>query len=221
MTTTVRLGDSSDNPKVGDKLYYPGVSGTVSILSIDSFDSSTRLGTYTVSSTSDISSQTIIGGADNTEAVRAFKYAGGDTSQLAPYLKSAAGPADGRFNLEQNKIFWNNALKAGRNYRNKDGFAQRITAYEGGYSPDETGTAQVNSFRADTKDHVDCGILVSGGALEDSTVINGNFNDFIDVGGEYPSQYLFAGRNVWSALDPSIYITPDPPIWNGIKAFNV
>ncbi len=220
LTTTARLGDSNDNPKVGDKLYYGAINGEVTITAINTFDSNTRLGTYAVSSTANAGSQTIIGGADTAEAVRAYKYAQGDTSQLAPYLATAAGAADGQFNLAQNRIYVQNTLIIGRAHRNRHGYPKRVTFYEGGLSPDETGTVQVNTFRAASKNHADAEKLINGGTMSDGSVVAGNFNDCVNFGGEYPSQYLFCGRNVWSALDPSIYVAPDPAIWNGIKAFN-
>lgn len=47
------------------------------------------------------------------------------------------------------------------------------------------------------------------------------YNDFAAAGGEYPSCYLFAGTgNVWSVWDPDIYVTPTPPQWAAIAAFN-
>lgn len=46
--------------------------------------------------------------------------------------------------------------------------------------------------------------------------IHGNIQNFIDAGGEYPSQYLLAGPgSIWAVFD-SVFDAGTPPIWAGL-----
>jgi hypothetical protein len=48
-----------------------------------------------------------------------------------------------------------------------------------------------------------------------------NYDDFISVGGEFPSVYLLAGAaQVWALWDPDVYRSTTPPQWLGLQDFN-
>src|SRR5262249_49070451 len=96
----------------------------------------------------------------------------------------------------------------------------KMTAYEGGYSPDFTGggVSQVDILRF-------AGKLVTSSpgnatGLQGYTKIN--YDNFIAAGGEFPSMYIFTGiypsGNVWSVFE-DIY-QPNPPQIEAVKAFN-
>lgn len=93
-----------------------------------------------------------------------------------------------------------------------DSFAMDIELgqYEGGYSPDFVGTAEVNTFRRATKDWP--------GLYQQN---HKNYNRFISVvGGLEPSCYRMTGENdAWGVLDPNEWVT-DPPQWTSIRHFN-
>ncbi|SEE51567.1 hypothetical protein [Bradyrhizobium lablabi] len=48
------------------------------------------------------------------------------------------------------------------------------------------------------------------------------YNDLTSISGaSFPSNYIIGGaNNDWSVLDPNIFVTPDPPQWSAIVAFN-
>jgi PKD repeat protein len=46
------------------------------------------------------------------------------------------------------------------------------------------------------------------------------YNDFVDLGGEYPSCYMLSGYQLWSVWDPSIYEDTPSTRWDAILAFN-
>ena len=93
---------------------------------------------------------------------------------------------------------------------------KRMCGYEGGYSPDYTGS-QVDQLRAASK---------LAPSLSDFTIMNyKNFVDLSDDGfaAEFPSCFRLSGmntrNNAWSILD-DVYQTPNQPQWNAIIAFN-
>jgi hypothetical protein len=92
-----------------------------------------------------------------------------------------------------------------------------MCGYEGGYSPDYTGEAQLDALRSASKQVA---------SLSNFTTIN--FNNFVSLSGigftaEFPSIFQFSGQapsnSAWSVLE-DIYKTPNPPQWNAIVAFN-
>jgi hypothetical protein len=92
----------------------------------------------------------------------------------------------------------------------------KMCGYEGGYSPDYTGS-QADVLRAASK-------LVP--SLSGFTTLNySNFVSLSDVNftAEFPSCFQLSGltpsNNAWSVLE-DIYQTPNPPQWTAIIAFN-
>lgn len=83
--------------------------------------------------------------------------------------------------------------------------------YEGGYSPDYGGDAEINTFRAAQKNWP---------GLYNLTMENYmTFEQTYD--GIYSSELNFSGtNNAWAILDPSIYVTPDPPHWTAAMHYN-
>ncbi|MEH2526197.1 hypothetical protein V1288_004106 [Bradyrhizobium sp. AZCC 2176] len=153
------------------------------------------------------------------EAVIAANYAAavtaGDTalqqSIVAAYASTANSGA-GNYTIAKCATFYANwkawALSLG---------ITKMCGYEGGYSPDLNGTAQVKALRAASK---------QASVLYNLTTIN--YNNFVGLsdGGftaEFPSCFQLSGpmpiNNAWSVLD-DIYQTPNPPQWNAIAAFN-
>jgi PKD repeat protein len=47
-----------------------------------------------------------------------------------------------------------------------------------------------------------------------------NYNDFVDLGGEFPSCYMLAGYQLWSVWDPGLYEETPSTRWDAILAFN-
>lgn len=117
-------------------------------------------------------------------------------------------------------IITQNYFTTAQTYTNDAGNKIKVTFYEGGYSPDYTGSNQVNFFRDGSKFVADVGIAINGGTLASTTVIAGNYPDLVSAGGEFPSCFELSGTNVdWPVLDPDLYAT-DPPQWTAIVAFN-
>ena len=92
-----------------------------------------------------------------------------------------------------------------------------MCGYEGGYSPDFGGSAQVRALRAGSK---------RAGCLEAYTLANYRaFTGLSDAGfrAEFPSCFQLSARspadNAWSVLD-DIHESPDPPQWRALVAFN-
>jgi hypothetical protein len=85
----------------------------------------------------------------------------------------------------------------------------KVTQYEGGYSPDTTGTSQQNTFRWASSQRA---------VLQSLTVQN--FTNFQNAGSntEFPAEYQFsnAGSNIWGIWNPDIYQSRAPPRWQGI-----
>lgn len=75
-----------------------------------------------------------------------------------------------------------------------------MSAYEGGYSPDYTGTVEINTFREATKSwpghyYLTCKM----------------YRKFQKVyAGVFPSCYYFSGDGAWSIHDPDIYAADSP-----------
>lgn len=226
--------DNSNNntyvPAIGDKVYLQGStsvpSGTTpvavaTITAVNSYTSATGAGNYTVTSTSDAGSQKIVIGPDLSEVVMALKYFNNpDSTLLDAYIGGAAFLGGRVDSLVGNVNCFIIARNAGKLYRNKDGYQLALTFYEGGFSPDFTSTSQVNAFRSACKKSPELIKTFLGGTLNNAQVVNGNYNDCL-VYGSFPSMYQFAGAsNAWSVLDPSIYVTPDPPQWTAATTFN-
>jgi hypothetical protein len=153
------------------------------------------------------------------EAISAANYAAavtaGDTAQqqqiVAAYASTAnSGP--GSYTIAKCAVFFANwkawALSFG---------IKKMCGYEGGYSPDLGGTAQVRALRAASK---------LAPVLYNLTIINyQNFIGLSDSGftAEFPSCFQLSGaaptNNAWSVLD-DVYQTPNPPQWNALVAFN-
>jgi hypothetical protein len=93
----------------------------------------------------------------------------------------------------------------------------KMCGYEGGYSPDYTGS-QADLLRAASK---------QAPSLSGFTTMN--YNNFVGLSdsnftAEFPSCFQLSGaapsNNVWSVLE-DIYQTPNPPQWTAIVAFNL
>jgi hypothetical protein len=92
----------------------------------------------------------------------------------------------------------------------------KMCGYEGGYSPDYTGS-QADLLRAASK---------QAPSLSGFTTMN--YNNFVGLAdanfvAEFPSCFQLSGvapsNNAWSVLE-DVYQTPNPPQWNAIIAFN-
>jgi PKD repeat protein len=46
------------------------------------------------------------------------------------------------------------------------------------------------------------------------------YNDFVDLGGEFPSCYMLSGYQLWSVWDPGLYVETPSTRWDAILAFN-
>lgn len=95
-------------------------------------------------------------------------------------------------------------------------YGLKLTQYEGGYSPDTSGGANVDTLRHDSK-------LLSP-LLYDYTLQN--YEDFLALNPgvcEYPSHFDLSGfdggTSSWSLFDPNIYEIPNPQ-WDAIVEFN-
>lgn len=96
----------------------------------------------------------------------------------------------------------------------------KLVQYEGDYSPDFTGTAEVNTFRKATKGWP--GLYRA--ACQ-------NYQTFIKVyGGEFPSRYRLSGPNdAWGIFDEGdLYLPANPVQWrafvdtsNGVRPFRL
>lgn len=163
-----------------------------------------------------------------TETTLAAAYAGGDLSAATTYADYCNAAAAAGFDLAQLRIYWSNLYAWAQSFTNRDGFEIRMTAYEGGYSPDVNvgESSNVRNLRLASKHVADMYQLIIGGTLADSTVCAGNYNDFVNAGGEFPSCFQFEGGssnavfdNIWSIFDTNIYATPSPQ-WAAIVDFN-
>lgn len=113
-------------------------------------------------------------------------------------------------------------LQSARVYANWKAWAkgfgiQKMTSYEGGYSPDFWSTAEINQLRAASK---------LAPSLYSFTLTN--YNSFVGLTdstftAEFPSCFQLSGpfpnSSAWSVLE-DIYQSPTPPQWNAIVAFN-
>src|SRR5216683_4192682 len=159
-----------------------------------------------------IAAGTTIFAQNATAAALATSYA--DTSSAAADSSNGGNPA-------QVKIYFTNIFAYAATFTNNGGNALKGTFYEGGYSPDENSTTQINFLRDGSKKVADVGLLISGGTLANAAVVTGNYTDCISTGGEFPSCYQLAGTfNIWSVLDPDIFALPQTAQWNAIVAFN-
>ena len=87
------------------------------------------------------------------------------------------------------------------------------------------GTATYQSDSGGTSMAVALNALRNAGknAPDLETHMTSLYNSLVGLAGvKYPSNYLVAGgeSSIWPNLTPNIYVTPDPPQWLAIKAFN-
>lgn len=84
-----------------------------------------------------------------------------------------------------------------------------FTFYEGGYSADYTGDAQLNALKKGSK-----------AVTELDGITLDLYDDLDGLGCEFPSHLSFSGpNNVWSLWDPTVYDDPSPQVY-GIAEFN-
>jgi hypothetical protein len=149
------------------------------------------------------------------EQAAQYAKAAGDPARQAAIANAYASTSDrgtGPFTLQRVADMYVNwkawALSFG---------VRSMCGYEGGYSPDLGGTAQVRALRTASK-RAEC--------LEAFT--SANYRNFLslttaDFKAEFPSCFQLSGRtptdNAWSVLD-DVYETPEPPQWRAIVAFN-
>jgi hypothetical protein len=227
LTMISRDNTGSYVPQVGDKVYLQGSTtvpsgatpiAVATITSVTVGDKAT--GTYALTSTADVSSQKIVIGPDLSEAVMLSSISMTRTARClmtSSAVVRSLGPA---WTVLSATPRLTPLLAAGKLYRNKDGYQLRLTFYEGGYSPDYTSTAQINAFRAATKNSPELVKAMLGGTFLNGQTVNGNYNDAA-ANGVFPSMYQFSGgNNAWSVLDPTIYVTPDPPQWQAAATYN-
>lgn len=162
-------------------------------------------------------------GQETTDAASYAAAAGNAPLQLqiaTTYADTISGAASG-FNLAQNNIYFGFGFTFAQGFTNSAGNKLKMCGYEGGYSPDLTGTAQVNALRNASKFVDDIGKGITGGTLVSGATVTGIYNDFVNAGGEFPSCFQLAGSaNIWSVLDPTVYVSPQPAQWTAIAAFN-
>lgn len=97
-----------------------------------------------------------------------------------------------------------------RTYLNTLPVVLGLAQYEGGYSPDYGGNAEINTFRAATKNWPD---------LYFATLIN--HQTFVNTyGGVMPSEFQMSGATAWPMLDATIFVAVDPPRWTANVHFN-
>lgn len=91
---------------------------------------------------------------------------------------------------------------------------EEVTYYEGGYSPD-AATADY--------DGVDGSMELINAlrfASKNAPLLKDYLEEMYSVClriGVYPSVFELSGESVWAVLEPSIYVTPDPPQWLAIE----
>lgn len=97
---------------------------------------------------------------------------------------------------------------------NGGGVSIKLGSYEGGFSPDYSsfgGTSTVDQFRRYCKDWPGQYKLLT----------QYYYHLVYHLGGTQPSCFqLSTGGQAWSVLDPSVFITDDPPQWRAIREFN-
>lgn len=133
-------------------------------------------------------------------------------ASIANAYAATSDRSDGRYTLPQVRQMYANWKQWALSFR-----VRNMCGYEGGYSPDLGGTAEVRALRAESK---------RAACLEGFTLVNyRNFTGLTDgsLTAEFPSCFQLSGKaptdNAWSVLD-DLYQTPDPPQWKGIVAFN-
>lgn len=146
-----------------------------------------------------------------TEATLATAYAGGDLTAPTTYIGYLGGAASG-FNLATCTA----AYVAWKAWAQGYGI-NKMCGYEGGYSPDYSGSTNLDNLRK------------AGKAVTDLLYYNtDNIESFIaqtdgSFTAEFPSNFIPFGKlpddNVW-AIMVNIYQTPDPPQWTSIRLFN-
>jgi hypothetical protein len=152
-----------------------------------------------------------------TETTLATAYAGGDAT--APITYAATVVSGGTFTLDAVNTRYGDWKTWAQGFS-----ITRMCGYEGGYSPDYTGSSasQVNLLRAASK---------LAPELLYYTMLN--YNNFIGKSdgsftADFPSCYLFAGNpnvnvsglaSAWSVLE-DVYVSSDPPQWDAIVLFN-
>jgi hypothetical protein len=132
--------------------------------------------------------------------------------EIASAYASTSNSGTGAFTLSKCATLYANwkvwALKFG---------IKKMSGYEGGYSPDMNGTANVKALRAASK---------LSACLDSFTITN--YKNFVGLSddsftAEFPSCFQLSGmmpaNNCWSVLD-DVYQMPNPPQWNAIVAFN-
>lgn len=161
--------------------------------------------------------------AETTHAADYAAAAGNAALQLqiaTAYADTLAGAASG-FNLAQQRVYFGFAFTWTQKFTNGAGDKIKMCCYEGGYSPDLSGTSQVNTLRNASKAVADIGKAISGGTFVSGDVVTGNYLDFVNASGEFPSCFQLAGaNNIWSVLDPDVYVSPQTPQWLAIVGYN-
>jgi hypothetical protein len=156
---------------------------------------------------------TVANGTPN-ESDLATAYAGGDLTAPGTYVDSlTAYPAYGvasDFTLPRLALLYASCKTFAQNAG-----IQKMCGYAGGYSPDYTGNATINSLKGAGKNVA---------ALQTHTITN--FDSFTALTGggftaEFPSTFLMGGTGgAWPILDPNIYVTTSPPQWLALIDFN-
>ena len=149
------------------------------------------------------------------------------TALATSYLDTCGGAASSNGNLAGLKNWVTNCLEWAATYTNSAGNTLKGNFYEGGYSPDLSSSSQVNFLRYVSKFSNDGGSLITGGTLMNSDVVAGNYPDCITAGvtagtvAEFPSLYQFGGtNNIWSVMDPDVYVSPTSAQWNAIATYH-
>jgi hypothetical protein len=88
------------------------------------------------------------------------------------------------------------------------GYGVGVTFYEGGWSPDYGGDAEINALYAASK-----------AVPKLQYIIRDMYAALVDLGCEAPSHLTFTGDSAWALYDPDIYATPSPQAI-GIHLFN-
>lgn len=168
------------------------------------------------------------GTAQETTDAAAYAAAAGNAplqlSIATAYADTVGGVAGGTFpNLAGLAAIYGFAFAWAQKFTNSAGNKLKMCGYEGGYSPDVGvgETAQVKALRLASKFVDDIGKALIGGTLVSGDTVAGTYVDFINAGGENPSCFQDTGTgNIWSVLDPDVYVTPQPGQWTAIATFN-
>jgi hypothetical protein len=145
-----------------------------------------------------------------TETTLAAALAGGDLTAIATYTASINGT--GTQSISKNASYYANWKIFCQNFG-----IPGMCGYEGGYNAFFDSTTDINNLRQAAKIDPQQGTFLTM-AYASLTSLSGS--GFI---AEFPSCFQFSGETVnddpWSVLN-DIYMTPDPPQWDAIIAFN-